>query len=143
MKAIFLTKDPEFRAQVTDVDEKSMPEGDVTVRVEHSTINDKDALALTNTTPNVRQWPMLAGIDFAGPLRPLAHDGRGVGERERVLVVDGRVLDLHQDITLGQRFLVHVRELRAELGILGEEDGLHRHFSRTRGLSADACLREK
>ena len=65
MKAIFLTKDPEFRAEYKDVDEKSLPEGDVTVRIEHSTINYKDALALTNTSPIVRQWPMVAGIDFA------------------------------------------------------------------------------
>ena len=63
MKAIYLTKDPDFRAQVCDVDDKSLPEGDVTVRVEHSTINYKDALALTNASPIVRQWPMVAGID--------------------------------------------------------------------------------
>ena len=91
MKAIFLTKDPEFRAQVTDVDEKSMPEGDVTVRVEHSTINYKDALALTNTSPIVRKWPMVAGIDGAGVVEASSHplwkpgdavvlNGWGVGE---------------------------------------------------------------
>jgi propionyl-CoA synthetase len=91
MKAIFLTKDPEFRAQLTDVDEKSLPEGDVTVRIEHSTINYKDALALTNTSPIVRQWPMVAGIDFAGVVEkstnphfkvgdPVVNTGAGVGE---------------------------------------------------------------
>ena len=33
MKAIYLTKDPDFRAELKEVDEKSLPEGDVTVRV--------------------------------------------------------------------------------------------------------------
>ena len=91
MKAIYLTKDPEFRAELKDVDEKSLPEGDVTVRVEHSTINYKDALALTNTSPIVRQWPMVAGIDFAGVVEKSSHPnfkagdsvvntGSGVGE---------------------------------------------------------------
>jgi acrylyl-CoA reductase (NADPH) len=80
MKAIFLTKDPEFRAQVTDVDENSMPEGDVTVRVEHSTINYKDALALTNTSPIVRQWPMVAGIDFAGVVEKSSNPGFKAGD---------------------------------------------------------------
>ena len=91
MKAIHLTKDPEFRAQVADLEEKALPEGDVTVKVEHSTINYKDALALTNTSPIVRQWPMVAGIDFAGVVEKSTHalwkpgdnvilNGWGVGE---------------------------------------------------------------
>jgi propionyl-CoA synthetase len=80
MKAIFLTKDPEFRAELKDVDEKSLPEGDVTVRVEHSTINYKDALALTNTSPIVRQWPMVAGIDFAGVVEKSSHPGFKAGD---------------------------------------------------------------
>lgn len=41
-------------------------EGDVTVRVSHSTINYKDGLALTGKAPVVRRWPMIPGIDFAG-----------------------------------------------------------------------------
>ena len=73
MKAIYLTKDPEFQARVTDIDEKSLPEGDVTVAIEYSTINYKDALAVTNTSPIVRQWPMVAGIDFAGVVESSSH----------------------------------------------------------------------
>ncbi|MEZ5818606.1 MAG: MDR family oxidoreductase [Hyphomicrobiaceae bacterium] len=41
-------------------------EGDVTVRVSHSTVNYKDGLALTGKAPVVRRWPMIPGIDFAG-----------------------------------------------------------------------------
>lgn len=40
--------------------------GDVTVRVTHSTMNYKDALAITGKAPIARRWPMIAGIDFAG-----------------------------------------------------------------------------
>ena len=91
MKAVYLTKDPEFQAKLADVDEKSLPEGDVVVKVEHSTLNYKDALALTNTSPIVRQWPMVPGIDFAGTVESSSHalwkpgdnvilTGWGVGE---------------------------------------------------------------
>lgn len=66
MKAIYLTKDPEFRAQVADIPESQLPAGNVTIRVEYSTINYKDGLAITNKSPVVRTWPMVAGIDGAG-----------------------------------------------------------------------------
>jgi len=45
---------------------QQLPAGDVTVRVEFSTLNYKDALALTHHGPVVRQWPMVPGIDAAG-----------------------------------------------------------------------------
>jgi len=68
-KALYLTKEAEkFAARVAQVDEKSLPEGDVTVRVEYSTINYKDALAIANASPIVRKWPMVAGIDGAGTI---------------------------------------------------------------------------
>lgn len=46
--------------------EADLMEGDVTVRVSHSTINYKDGLAMTGKAPVVRRWPMIPGIDFAG-----------------------------------------------------------------------------
>jgi putative YhdH/YhfP family quinone oxidoreductase len=91
-KALYLTKDGEqFAARVTQVDEKALPEGDVTLRVEYSTINYKDALAITNASPIVRKWPMVAGIDGAGTVEESRHalwkpgdkvilNGWGVGE---------------------------------------------------------------
>lgn len=48
------------------IEEAELMEGDVTVRVTHSTINYKDGLALTGKAPVVRRWPMIPGIDFAG-----------------------------------------------------------------------------
>jgi acrylyl-CoA reductase (NADPH) len=49
-----------------DAAEADLGEGDVTVRVEYSTLNYKDGLALTGKAPVVRVWPMTPGIDFAG-----------------------------------------------------------------------------
>jgi acrylyl-CoA reductase (NADPH) len=49
-----------------DFDENDLMEGDVTVRVTHSTVNYKDGLALTGKAPVVRRFPMIPGIDFAG-----------------------------------------------------------------------------
>lgn len=91
MKAIYLTKDPQFKAQVADLDEGALPEGDVTLEVDYSTINFKDGLAITNTSPVVRTWPMVAGIDAAGTVLESSHakwkpgdrvilNGWGVGE---------------------------------------------------------------
>jgi acrylyl-CoA reductase (NADPH) len=53
-------------AALTQFDEAELMEGDVTVRVEWSTLNYKDGLALTGKSPVVRRFPMIAGIDFAG-----------------------------------------------------------------------------
>jgi acrylyl-CoA reductase (NADPH) len=50
-------------ADLTDAD---LMDGDVTVRVSHSTLNYKDGLAVTGKAPVVRRWPMIPGIDFAG-----------------------------------------------------------------------------
>ncbi len=66
-KAISLTKSgDEFKAQVADIDEKDLPQDDVSIKIEYSTINYKDGLAITNKAPLVRIWPMVAGIDGAG-----------------------------------------------------------------------------
>jgi acrylyl-CoA reductase (NADPH) len=91
-KAIYLTKEGEqFQARVAELEESALPEADVTVRVSHSTVNYKDALAITNRSPVVRRWPMVAGIDGAGVVEASAHpmwkagdavilNGWGVGE---------------------------------------------------------------
>jgi acrylyl-CoA reductase (NADPH) len=65
-QALVLEKEPAFRAEVRSVDDSFLPEGDVTVAVEYSTINFKDGLAITNKSPVVRSWPMVAGIDGSG-----------------------------------------------------------------------------
>jgi acrylyl-CoA reductase (NADPH) len=65
-KALVLDKNPDFAAAVREVDDSFLPEGDVTIDVDYSTVNYKDALAITNRSPVVRSWPMVAGIDGSG-----------------------------------------------------------------------------
>ena len=66
-KAIVIDKaDSGQKVALTDFDEKDLMDGDVTVRVEWSTVNYKDGLAVTGKAPVVRRWPMIAGIDLAG-----------------------------------------------------------------------------
>jgi acrylyl-CoA reductase (NADPH) len=52
--------------RLADFDEASLMDGDVTVRIEWSTVNYKDGLTVTGKAPVVRRWPMIAGVDFAG-----------------------------------------------------------------------------
>jgi acrylyl-CoA reductase (NADPH) len=67
MKAILLSKESDrFAARVADIPEKDLPDAEVTVRLDYSTVNYKDALALTDKSPIVRKWPMVGGIDGAG-----------------------------------------------------------------------------
>ena len=81
-KAVLLEK-PEtgFQAAVKSVDDANLPAGDVLVRIEHSTLNYKDGLAITNKGPVVRSWPMVAGIDGAGTVIESQHPAWKAGDR--------------------------------------------------------------
>ena len=90
-QALLLEKCETFSAAVKPVDETSLPAGDVLVKVDFSTLNYKDGLAITQKGPVVRNWPMVAGIDGAGtvlesthpawkPGDAFVHNGWGVGE---------------------------------------------------------------
>jgi acrylyl-CoA reductase (NADPH) len=66
-KAILIERDPPpYRASLKNLEESQLPAGDVSVRVEYSTLNYKDALAITGKGPVVRQFPLVPGIDFSG-----------------------------------------------------------------------------
>jgi acrylyl-CoA reductase (NADPH) len=66
-RGILITKDDAgYKTAFQTVDEAVLPAGDVTVQVEWSTLNYKDALAITGKSPVVRRFPMVPGIDFAG-----------------------------------------------------------------------------
>ncbi len=81
-KALLLHKtDGVMSADVASLDETSLPPGDVQVRVEYSTLNFKDGLAITDKGPVVRQWPMVAGIDGAGTVLSSTHPGWKAGDR--------------------------------------------------------------
>ena len=82
-KAILITKDDTSGYQVAlqQVDETVLPEGDVTVKVEWSTLNYKDGLAITGKSPVVRRFPMIPGIDFAGTVTASSNPAWKVGDQ--------------------------------------------------------------
>jgi len=67
--------------RLADFDEKDLMEGDVTVRVEWSTVNYKDGLAITGKGPVVRRFPMIAGVDFAGTVESSSNPSWKAGDR--------------------------------------------------------------
>jgi acrylyl-CoA reductase (NADPH) len=81
-KALQLNKtDAGFSVGVVDLDNSQLPPGDVLGQVEYSTLNYKDALAITNKGPVVRLWPMVAGIDGAGTVLESTHPQWKAGDR--------------------------------------------------------------
>ena len=93
-KALLITRDEATKAQsvsVATLTATDLMDGDVDVRVEHSTVNYKDGLAITGKLPVVRRFPMIPGVDFAGTVTESRHpdyrpgdkvilNGWGVGE---------------------------------------------------------------
>jgi acrylyl-CoA reductase (NADPH) len=67
--------------QFKDFDEKDLMDGDVTVRVEYSTVNYKDGLAVTGKAPVVRRFPMIAGVDLAGTVESSSHAAWQSGDK--------------------------------------------------------------
>jgi acrylyl-CoA reductase (NADPH) len=63
------------------LDEAQLPEGDVSVDVEYSTLNYKDGLAVTGKSPVVRKFPMVPGIDLAGVVQGSTHPDWKKGDR--------------------------------------------------------------
>ncbi len=66
---------------VSSLEQQALPEGDVLVRVDYSTINYKDALAITGASPVVRKFPMVPGIDVAGTVEHSEHAKWQVGDK--------------------------------------------------------------
>src|SRR5436190_21782255 len=86
-KAIVIEKsDGGQKVGLTDFDEANLMEGDVTVRVEWSTVNYKDGLAVTGKAPVVRRFPMIAGIDLAGTVQSSSHPQWQPGDK---VIVNG------------------------------------------------------
>lgn len=81
-KAVVIEKaDKGTAAALTDFDEADLMDGDVTVRVEYSTLNYKDGLALTGKAPVVRRFPMIAGIDLAGTVEASSNPAWKAGDK--------------------------------------------------------------
>src|SRR5246500_4233964 len=81
-KAIVINKtDAGQTVALTDFDENNLMDADVTVRVEYSTVNYKDGLAVTGKAPVVRRFPMIAGVDFAGTVESSSHPAWNTGDK--------------------------------------------------------------
>ncbi|MGG6137318.1 MDR family oxidoreductase [Pantoea allii] len=92
-KALVIDNDEQgYRSQLKELSETQLPDQDVTLDVSYSTLNYKDALAICNKGPIVRQFPMVPGIDFVGRVTASRHpdwqegdaallNGWGVGEK--------------------------------------------------------------
>uniref|UniRef100_UPI00289A5469 acrylyl-CoA reductase (NADPH) n=1 Tax=Pantoea sp. TaxID=69393 RepID=UPI00289A5469 len=93
-KALVIDNDEQgYRTTLKELDESQLPDHDVTLEVIYSTLNYKDALAIHNQGPIVRQFPMVPGIDFVGRVIASRHaawreddtallTGWGVGEKQ-------------------------------------------------------------
>ena len=80
--AILIDKDDSgYRANLQQIDEQQLPEGNVSVNVAYSTLNFKDGLAITGSSPVVRKFPMVPGIDLAGTVESSSHADFKAGDR--------------------------------------------------------------
>lgn len=70
-----------YQAALRQLDEASLPPGDVLVEIEYSTLNYKDGLAITGKSPIIRSFPMVPGVDFAGLVTQSQHPAFVPGDR--------------------------------------------------------------
>jgi len=81
-RALLATKNDDGQhVAITELDDNDLPEGNVIVDVEYSTINYKDGLAVTNAAPITQKHPLILGIDLAGTVLESTHAGFGAGDK--------------------------------------------------------------
>ena len=81
-KALQINKDDNgYRCTLQTLDDSALPEGDVTVQVDYTTVNYKDGLAITGKSPVVRKFPLTPGIDLAGSVTDSQHPLFKVGDK--------------------------------------------------------------
>ncbi|MDP4614164.1 MAG: oxidoreductase [Limnohabitans sp.] len=73
--------DAGYRCTLQTLDDSALPEGDVTVQVDYSTLNYKDGLAITGKSPVVRKFPLTPGIDLSGTVTDSQHPLFKVGDQ--------------------------------------------------------------
>lgn len=81
-KALLATKQGDvISTDLVDFNEADLMPGDVIVKIDYSTVNYKDALAISGRVPVIQQFPLIPGIDFAGVVEASTHAGFVVGDR--------------------------------------------------------------
>lgn len=129
-------------ARFVDLTDADLMDGDVTVRVDYSTVNYKDGLALTGAAPIVRVWPLTPGIDFSGVVEASSHanfrpgdrvvlNGYGVGEThhggyaQRARVKGDWLVKLPEPISNAQAMAIGTAGYTAMLCVMAlEKQGL-------------------
>lgn len=140
MQALLLEQqDGKTLASVQTLDESRLPEGDVTVDVHWSSLNYKDALAITGKGKIIRNFPMIPGIDFAGTVRtsedPSFHAGQevlltgwGVGENhwgglaEQARVKGDWLVAMPQGLDARKAMIIGTAGFTAMLCVMALED---------------------
>lgn len=138
-KAWLITKGEAGQSvDIVDFDERDLMDGDVTVRVTHSTVNYKDGLAITGKGPVVRRWPMIPGIDAAGVVESSSHpdfrpgdavilNGWGTGEThlgayaQRTRVKGDWLVPLPAGLTAAEAMAIGTAGYTAMLSVLAIE----------------------
>jgi acrylyl-CoA reductase (NADPH) len=139
-KALLIERtDDQMRARLAEVADEDLPEGDVVVDVAYSSLNYKDALAVTGTAPIARHYPMVAGIDLAGTVATSEHPafaegdevvatGSGLGERhwggmaQRARLAGDWLVPLPPGFTPAQAMEIGTAGFTAMLCVLALED---------------------
>ena len=139
-KAIRIDKDNETqKVNLVELNENDLMEGDVLVDITHSTLNFKDGLALTGSSPVVRTFPMIPGIDFSGVVKNSDNDKFSEGDRvvlngyglseshfggysERARVNSDHLLKLPENINNKQAMAIGTAGYTAMLCVLALED---------------------
>jgi len=158
-KAIRIDKaDKGTTATLAQFDEADLMEGDVTIRVEWSTLNYKDGLALTGKAPVVRRFPMIPGIDLAGTVEQSSHpqwkagdkvicNGWGMGEThlgayaEKARVKGDWLVRLPDGMSAREAMAIGTAGYTAMLAVLALEQLGHHVIASTGRMSEAAYLR--
>lgn len=81
-KALITTKFSEtISTNLVDLNDPDLMPGDVTIAVEYSTVNYKDAMAISGRSPVIRNFPLIPGIDFAGVVDTSTYPDLVAGDR--------------------------------------------------------------
>ena len=82
-KALLLKKEDDKKTVVSiqDLDEAIFPDGDVVIDIKYSTLNYKDALAITSASPIIKSFPMIPGIDFSGEVAETYNENFKIGDK--------------------------------------------------------------
>lgn len=143
-KALLIKKEDENKTIVSiqDLDEPIFPDGDVVVDIKYSTLNYKDALAITSASPIIKRFPMIPGIDFSGEIAETSNEnfkigdkvilnGFGVGEKywggmaQKAKVKGSWLVKVPEQISLRQSMAIGTAGYTAMLGVLAlEKNGI-------------------